>query len=59
VEEFGRLEAAEEAEVVDGVAGGLGVGGLYAPMGLPAPVQAIVGVGCDPARSQETTGGQL
>ena len=42
VEEFGRLEAAEETEVLDGVAGGLGLGGLYSPMGLPAPVQAIV-----------------
>jgi sporulation protein YlmC with PRC-barrel domain len=42
VEEFGRLEAAEETEVVDGVAGGLGLGGLYSPMGLPSPVQAIV-----------------
>jgi sporulation protein YlmC with PRC-barrel domain len=42
VEEFGRLEAAEETEVLDGVAGGLGLGGLYAPMGLPSPVQAIV-----------------
>jgi sporulation protein YlmC with PRC-barrel domain len=42
VEEFGRLEAAEETEVLDGVAGGLGLGGLYSPTGLPAPVQAIV-----------------
>jgi sporulation protein YlmC with PRC-barrel domain len=42
VEEFGRLEAAEETEVLDGVAGGLGLGGLYSPMGLPSPVQAIV-----------------
>jgi sporulation protein YlmC with PRC-barrel domain len=42
VEEFGQLEAAEETEVLDGVAGGLGLGGLYSPMGLPSPVQAIV-----------------
>jgi sporulation protein YlmC with PRC-barrel domain len=42
VEEFGGLEAAEETEVVDGVVGGLGLGGLYSPMGLPSPVQAIV-----------------
>jgi sporulation protein YlmC with PRC-barrel domain len=42
VEEFGSLEAAEETEVLDGVAGGLGLSGMYAPMGLPAPVQAIV-----------------
>jgi sporulation protein YlmC with PRC-barrel domain len=42
VEEFGELEAAGETKVVDGVAGGLGLGGLYSPMGLPSPVQAIV-----------------
>jgi sporulation protein YlmC with PRC-barrel domain len=42
VEEFGSLEAAEQTEVLDGVAGGPGLGGLYAPMGLPSPVQAIV-----------------
>jgi sporulation protein YlmC with PRC-barrel domain len=42
VEEFGRLEAAEETEVLDSVAGGLGLGGLYPPMGLPSPVQVIV-----------------
>jgi sporulation protein YlmC with PRC-barrel domain len=41
VEEFGRLEAAEETEVVDGLVGGL-VGGLGPPMGVAAPVQAIV-----------------
>jgi sporulation protein YlmC with PRC-barrel domain len=39
VEEFGRLEAAEEMELVDNVIGG----GLYgAPMGASSPVQAIV-----------------
>ena len=38
VEEFGRLEAAEETEVVDGLV----LGGLGAPMGVAAPVQAIV-----------------
>jgi sporulation protein YlmC with PRC-barrel domain len=42
VEEFGELEAAEETEVLDGVVGGVGLGGLYSPMGLPSPVQAIV-----------------
>jgi sporulation protein YlmC with PRC-barrel domain len=42
VEEFGRLEAAEETEVVDGLVGGLAVGGLGPPMGAGAPVQAIV-----------------
>jgi sporulation protein YlmC with PRC-barrel domain len=39
VEEFGRLEPAEEMELVDNVIGG----GLYgAPMGASSPVQAIV-----------------
>jgi sporulation protein YlmC with PRC-barrel domain len=42
VEEFGRLEAAEETEVVDGLVGGPGLGGLYSPMGLQSPVQAVV-----------------
>ncbi len=42
MEEFDRLEAAEETEVVDGLVGGLAVGGLGAPMGVGAPVQAIV-----------------
>jgi sporulation protein YlmC with PRC-barrel domain len=38
-EEFGRLEAAEEMELVDNVIGG----GLYGgPMGAGSPVQAIV-----------------
>ena len=37
VEEFGRLEAAEETELLDGI-----IGGLYAPMGGPSPVQAVV-----------------
>jgi sporulation protein YlmC with PRC-barrel domain len=39
VEEFGRLEPAEEMELVDNVMGG----GLYGgPMGASSPVQAIV-----------------
>jgi sporulation protein YlmC with PRC-barrel domain len=42
VEEFGRLEAAEETELMDPLAGGMGLGGLGAPMGTPAPVQAVV-----------------
>ena len=42
VEEFGRLEAAEETELVDGIIGGMALGGLGAPMGAPAPVQAVV-----------------
>ena len=37
VEEFGRLEAAEEMELVDDV-----MGGLYGPMGSSPPVQAVV-----------------
>ena len=37
VDEFGRLEAAEEMELVDDV-----MGGLYAPMGGSPPVQAVV-----------------
>jgi sporulation protein YlmC with PRC-barrel domain len=41
VEEFGRLEAAEETEVVDGLTGGLALGGLGG-MGASAPVPAIV-----------------
>jgi sporulation protein YlmC with PRC-barrel domain len=41
VEEFGRLEAAEETELVDGLIGGLALGGLGG-MGTPAPVPAIV-----------------
>ncbi|MGH3198181.1 MAG: hypothetical protein ACRDOH_19310 [Streptosporangiaceae bacterium] len=42
VEEFGRLEAAEETELVDDFTGGLGLGGLNAPMGVSPPVQAVV-----------------
>ena len=42
VEEFGGLEAAQEAELVDDVTGGLGVGGLNAPMGVVSPVPAIL-----------------
>ena len=42
VEEFGRLEAAEETELVDPMVGGMALGGLGAPMGAPAPVQAVV-----------------
>ena len=42
VAEFGRLEAAEETELVDPLIGGMALGGLGAPMGAPAPVQAVV-----------------
>ena len=37
VEEFGRLEAAEETELLDGL-----IGAPYASMGGPSPVQVIV-----------------
>ena len=42
VEEFGRLEAAEEMELVDDFTGGLGLGGPYAPMAFSSAVQAVV-----------------
>jgi sporulation protein YlmC with PRC-barrel domain len=42
VEEFGRLEAAEELELVDDFTGGLGLGGPFTPMGISSPVQAVV-----------------
>ena len=42
VEEFGRLAAAEETELVDGLTDGMALGALGAPMGTPAPVQAVV-----------------
>src|SRR5581483_5508334 len=41
-EEFGKLEAAEKTDWVDSGAGGLGLGGLYPPIGLTSPVQAVV-----------------
>ncbi len=42
VEEFGRLEAAEETELLDGGVGGLGLGGLGTPLGASVPVQAVI-----------------
>jgi sporulation protein YlmC with PRC-barrel domain len=42
VEEFGRLAAAEETELVDGLTDGMALGALGPPMGTPAPVQAVV-----------------
>ena len=42
VEEFGGLEPAQEAELVDDVTGGLGVGALNAPMGVVSPMPAIL-----------------
>jgi sporulation protein YlmC with PRC-barrel domain len=42
VEEFGGLEPAQETELVDDVTGGLGFGGLSAPMGGASPVQAVL-----------------
>ena len=41
VEEFGRLEPAQETELIDDVTAGLGLG-LNAPMGTISPVQPIV-----------------
>jgi sporulation protein YlmC with PRC-barrel domain len=41
VEEFGALEAAEETELVDGLIGGLALGGMGG-MGASAPVSAVV-----------------
>jgi hypothetical protein len=40
--EFDQLEAAEETELVDFGAEGLGVGGMNTPIGVSAPVQAYV-----------------
>jgi len=42
LEEFDRLEAAEETEMLDDMTGGLGLGGMNAPMGVSLPVQAVV-----------------
>ena len=42
VEEFGGLEAAEETELVYSPTGGLVSGGMYGPLGVPAPVQPIL-----------------
>ena len=40
--EFGRLEAAEETELVDGGYGGMGVGGMSTPMGISNPVPTVL-----------------
>ena len=42
VEEFGQLEPAQEAELVDDVTGGLGVGGLAAPVGVTSAMPVIL-----------------
>jgi sporulation protein YlmC with PRC-barrel domain len=42
VEEFGALEAAEKTELVDGLAGGLGLAGLGGPLGASTPVPVMV-----------------
>ena len=42
VEEFDRLEPAQETELIDDGTAGLGIGGLNAPMGLISPVQTMV-----------------
>ena len=40
--EFGRLEAAEETELVEGGYGGMGVGGMNTPMGISNPVPTVL-----------------
>ena len=40
--EFGRLEAAEETELVEGGYGGMGVGGMSTPMGISNPVRTVL-----------------
>jgi sporulation protein YlmC with PRC-barrel domain len=42
VDEFGSLEPAQEAELVDDVTGGLGVGSLAAPVGVASAMPVIV-----------------
>jgi sporulation protein YlmC with PRC-barrel domain len=42
VEEFGQLEPAQEAELVDDVTGGLGVGSLAAPVGVTSAMPVIL-----------------
>jgi sporulation protein YlmC with PRC-barrel domain len=42
MEEFGNLEAAQETELVDDVAGGLGLGDLAGPGGVASPVPVIL-----------------
>jgi sporulation protein YlmC with PRC-barrel domain len=42
VEEFGELEPAQETELINDGTGGLGIGGLNAPMGVTSQVPAIV-----------------
>ena len=40
--EFDKLDAAEELAPVENVLGGLGIGGMMAPMGIPATVTTVV-----------------
>ena len=42
VAEFGRLEAAEETQLVDDFTGGLGLGGPFTPMGVSSAGQAVL-----------------
>jgi sporulation protein YlmC with PRC-barrel domain len=42
VEEFGQLEPAQEAELIDDVTGSLGPGAMNAAMGVSAPVPIMV-----------------
>ncbi len=59
VEEFGRLEPAQETKVIDDVTGGLGLGGPNAPMGVTSPVQAIVQDGRPGGRGRRFRGDAL
>jgi sporulation protein YlmC with PRC-barrel domain len=45
VDEFGKLEPAQETELIDDVTGGLGLGGLNAPPPAPVIVQDVVPLG--------------
>jgi sporulation protein YlmC with PRC-barrel domain len=45
VEEFGALEPAQEAELVDDVTGSLGLGGLNTPPPVPVIIQDVVPLG--------------
>ena len=40
--EFDKLDAAEELAPVENVLGGLGIGGMMPPAGMPAPVMTVV-----------------
>ena len=45
VEEFSRLEPAQETELIDDVTSGMGLGGMNAPAPVPVMVQDVVPLG--------------